>query len=119
MLSLQDKERQWESFRDGPQFGRHTWTTLQFFDVNAHRLIETVKVYMTVFNKIQEKDFAYSMGLTDDVDITSQYVILDIIAKVQTLIETTLELWIQMDGRNCILILQKNVWRTCISQKIS
>lgn len=37
MLTFQDKEQQWESFRDGPQFGMHTWTTLQFFDANMRQ----------------------------------------------------------------------------------
>jgi hypothetical protein len=65
MLSLQDKEHQWESFRDGSQFGRHTWMTFQFFDVNAQRLIETLKLYMVISNKIQERDFASLLELTE------------------------------------------------------
>ena len=68
MLSLQDKELQWESFRDSPQLGRHTWITLQLFDINAHHLIETVRMYLTLANKIEDKKFMSLLDLTDTND---------------------------------------------------
>ena len=54
MLSLEDKEKQWESFRDGAQFGKHTWITLQLFDINTHDIIVTV-----LANKVLDKKFCY------------------------------------------------------------
>lgn len=92
MLSLQDKEQQWESFRDSPKFGRHTWITTQLFDINARHLIETVGFYLTLASKKQDRRLTLFLEEDGNNGTRSQYIVLDAIAKIQTLIETTLVL---------------------------
>jgi hypothetical protein len=92
VLTFQDKEQQWESFRDGPQFGMHTWTTLQFFEANMHQLLETSRIYLALALKIQDGNIMSLLEVNYSNGILSQYLILDVIAKIQTIIETTLVL---------------------------
>jgi hypothetical protein len=74
------------------QFGRHKWITLQLFDANAHHLIETIQIFLALANKIHDKNLMLPLGQNEVNDIRSQYVVMDAIAKIQTLIETTLVL---------------------------
>lgn len=80
VLTLQDKEQQWKSFRDGPQFGMHTWTTLQFFEANMRQLLETSRIYLTLALKIQDGKIKSLLEMKDSNAILSQYLILDVIA---------------------------------------
>lgn len=91
MLSEQERLQKWEAFRDSPSFGKHTWITLQLYNINMGHLIRTVELYWIVIRRLEKRDFK---GDFDDSSLLriEQLVALDSISRLQSGIEATLVL---------------------------
>jgi hypothetical protein len=91
MLSEQERLKKWESFRDGPDFGKHTWMTLQLYNINIGYLIRAAELYWIVIKRLESGDFE---GTHSDSALLriEQLVALDSISRIQSGIEVTLVL---------------------------
>jgi hypothetical protein len=91
MLTRKEKIDNLQSFIESEHFGIETYKTIYLFNQNAHILGLSIDLYGHLVEKLDAKDF--SISLTNDVLVrVKQVIILDVIMKVQILIEASLAL---------------------------
>jgi hypothetical protein len=78
-------------FINSNKFGIDTWTTIYLFDLNARNIILSIELYGVLIEKL-DKDHLLGNYTTEDVIRIKQQIVLDVILKIQILIESSLVL---------------------------
>ena len=91
MKTKEEKEAEWEIFRDGDKFGKYTYTTIYVFHVNLNYTIRTIELYSILIKKLDEGLIKHSFDDSQLLRI-KQHITLDCISKIMVLIESTLML---------------------------
>ncbi len=89
-LSPQEKRSKCDSFVNSEKFGMPTYATLHLFKTNINYVLETTKFYWKVIDDIDQ--YVKAEATKQTKLRYQQHIALDIIIKVQTLIESTLVL---------------------------
>lgn len=90
MLTRKDKIDNFQSFIKSKNFGIDTYKTIYLFNQNALFSVQTVNLYGLLLKKL-DKDIPNSFSDNQLVRI-KQMVILDVLMKMEILIESTLAL---------------------------
>ena len=91
MLNREQKIEQFDSFMRSKEFGIDTWMTIHLFKNNTHYILNTLKLYGVLIKRLDEGNIANTLIPRDKV-IVKQFIILDVIMKLEILIESTLVL---------------------------
>jgi hypothetical protein len=91
MLTLEEKNRQFMSFIKSEKFGLDTWTTLVLLNQNSHNILLTIQLYGIIVKRLDDGDIPNNFRSIDSVRI-KQHIYMDVIMKIQILIETLLVL---------------------------
>lgn len=91
MLNRDEKIKQLDNFMRSKKFGIDTWMTIQLFKNNTHYILTTLKLYGVLIKRLDEGNIPNTLGPRDKV-VVKQFIILDVIMKLEILIESTLVL---------------------------
>jgi hypothetical protein len=91
MLTLEEKNQQFMSFIKSEKFGLDTWTSLVLFNQNSHNILLTIQLYGIIIKRLDEGDIPNNFTSIESVRI-KQHIYMDVIMKIQILIETLLVL---------------------------
>jgi hypothetical protein len=91
MLTIGEKRNGYQSFIRSDKFGTNTWTTIQLFQLNRHNILLTVHLYGVLIKRLDEGDIPHNLPKAEVVRV-KQHIFLDIIMKIEILIESTLVL---------------------------
>jgi len=91
MLNKEEKIAQFDDFMRSKKFGIDTWMTLQLFKNNTHYILTTLKLYGVLIKRLDEGNIPNNLGPRDKV-VVKQFIILDVIMKLEILVESTLVL---------------------------
>ena len=92
MLQRDQKLKQFESFINSKNFGADTWRTLHLLAHNISHSINTLELYFVAIKRLNEGDIKMSNATKFDQLRVVQHVYLDMIMKLEILIESTLVL---------------------------
>jgi hypothetical protein len=90
-FSLSERRQKWQSFMDSQEFGKHTWNTLHLLNSNSYLIKKTIRIYLKLI------EGSHIESISDNIEgihllRIKQHIVLDCIAKLQSVIETTLVL---------------------------
>lgn len=91
MLTRKDKKDKFQSFIKSEHFGIDTFRTIYLFNQNALYCVQTIDLYGLLIKKLDNKDIPNNFKESHLVRI-KQIVILDVLMKMEILIESTLAL---------------------------
>lgn len=90
MTDINYKESQWDLFVE-ESFGKHTYATLLLFNHNAHNIKKMIEFYWNLLTSDKTLNNNENSSKKESVNL-KHMVLLDSIAKIQSLIETLLVL---------------------------
>jgi hypothetical protein len=92
MLTRDQKLERYESFIRSKKFGEDTLRTVHLFGFNVVHSMNTIELYFVLIKRLNEGDIKMSNATKGDQVRVMQHVYLDMIMKIEILIESTLVL---------------------------
>jgi hypothetical protein len=92
LLSTDGKARTFKTYIDSEKFGKATWTTIHIFGNNVVQGIDIIKLLFVLIDRIDRNDIRITNASEDHLQRIKQQIYLEIILKLETLIEATLVL---------------------------
>ena len=89
MLTREDKIENFHSFIESEHFGIDTYKTIYLFNQNAHYSALTIDLYRDLIKRLDEKE-PLANFTNDDLVRVNQTIMLDVLMKMQILIESAL-----------------------------
>lgn len=90
MLTEKDKLNQWRAFVDSDKFGTDTSTVIYLLGKNVVSIIGTIELYGVLLRKLDEGAFNDVLTNTARMTEIKQHIMLDMIMKTETIIESFL-----------------------------
>lgn len=88
MLSLAEKKKDWENFKNSDKFGQNTYLTLGMFYLNLKIILTTIRAYDVLVAKLENK---IENDMTErQIFRVKEQMLLDIYAKLLSVIESIL-----------------------------
>jgi len=91
VLSREEKVTNFDSFIKSKKFGIDTWMTIQLFKNNTHYILTTVELYGILIKRLDEGNIPNTFSSRNKV-VVKQFILLDVIMKLEILIECILVL---------------------------
>jgi len=88
MLNREEKIKKFDKFIRSKEFGIDTWMTIHLFKNNCRYVLTTLKLYGILIKRLDEGNIPNTLSSMDKV-VVKQFILLDVIMKLEILIEST------------------------------